>query len=110
MFVESLEPLLSEDGEKEGDGTIILFFDKEWNVVDNSLGNASYEAMLNIKRDSAKAVYSDVKEYGVTYEGDAIAGNIAVINIQNRSEEYLSIPENAEDIIFSNSVDIYVGE
>lgn len=110
LMIKNLYPdSFLSDGETEGDGTIIIFFDKDWNVVDNSLGDASYEAMINIKKDSAKAVYSDIKEYDVAYEGEAIVGNIAVINIQNRSEEYLSIPENTDDIIFSNNVDIYIG-
>ena len=108
--IKALYPdaFLSE-GVKNGDGTLIIFFNDDWEVVDDSLGEASYEAIMVIKKDFASNVYSDVKEYKVLMNGKAITGTIAVINIKDRSEKYLSIPNDPAHIIFSNNVDVYIG-
>lgn len=111
MLVKNLYPdAFLAVGEKDSDGTLTIFFNDKWEVIDNALGDASYEAILDVKKEFASNVYSDVNDYGVLLDGDAIAGNIAIIDIKGRSEEYLTIPEDSEAVIFSNKVDVYVGK
>lgn len=111
LMIKNLYPnAFFSAGEKESDGTITIFFNDKWEVIDYSLGDASYEAIIDVKKDFASNVYSDVKEYNVLLDGMAITGTIAIVNIQNRSEEYLTIPEDSSDVIFSNKVDVYIGK
>ena len=111
LMIKNLYPeAFFSEGEQEGDGTIIIFFNDKWETVDNSLYDASYEAILTIKKGAASTIYSDVSDYNVSLSGQAIGGRIAVIDIKNRSEEYMSIPENSSDVIFYNFIDVYVGK
>ena len=111
LMIKNLYPeaFLSNE-EIESDGTIILFFDEDWNLVDSSLSKASYEAILNIKKASANDVYSDVEDIKGPLKGNAITGDITIIDIKDRSEGYMEAPEDEEDILFTNSVDVYVGK
>lgn len=110
LMIKNLYPTaFLSSGEKETDGTIILFFNKDWELQDSSLSDASYEAILIIKKDSAASVYADVKDIPIALKGDAIKGDIAILDIKDRSEKYMEIPDNEADILFSNSVDVYVG-
>ncbi len=86
---------------------IILFFDSDWNLADNSASDASYEAILTISKRKASTVYSDVTAYRTAYKGDAYVGDIAIIDIRKTSEVVSAIPNNPKDIIFSCSVDYY---
>lgn len=111
LMIKNLYPdAFFSQGDNETDGTIIIFFDDNWEAIDNSLYDASYEAILAIKKGSASEIYSDVNSYDVTLSGKAISGRIAVINIKNRAEEYMSIPDDESDVIFNNFVDVYVGK
>ena len=62
--------------------TLILFFNRDWEMVDEALSQASYEALLKVKRDTAENVYSDVKDYNVPLVGDALVGDITVLDIR----------------------------
>lgn len=111
LKIKNLYPTayLAEE-ENESDGTIILFFDKDWYPIDSSLAGASYEAMLIIRKDLADNVYADVKDKEASLKGYAITGKIAVLDIRGRSESYMVIPEDSSDVLFENTVDVYVGE
>lgn len=111
LVVKNLYPqayLASEDNET--DGTIILFFDDNWEMIDSSISGAAYEAMLIIRKDLADNVYDDVKETDAPLKGYAMTGKIAILDIRNRSERYLEIPEDESDVLFENAVDVYIGE
>ncbi len=111
LQVKNLYPnaFLSQ-GEKETDGTIILFFDENWEEIDNALSSASYEAIIVIRGDTAENIYSDVNEYGVSLKGQAIEGTVAILDIRQKSEGFMEIPEDDSYTIFSNKVDVYRGE
>ena len=84
---------------------VILFFDEEWNVLQDTHSDASYEALLVAEKVDAATLYSDIKKYGTSYSGKAIKGNIAILNIKETNEVISSIPENKDIIIISYSVD-----
>lgn len=111
LMIKNLYPTayLAEE-ETESDGTIILFFDQDWYPIDSSLSGAAYEAMLIIRKDLADNVYADVKDKEASLKGYAITGKIAVLDIRGRNESYMVIPEDSSDVLFENTVDVYVGE
>lgn len=84
---------------------VILFFDKEWNVLQETHSDASYEALLVAEKADASSVYSDVKDYGSTYSGKVIKGNVAILNVKETDEVISSIPSDQDLIIVSYSVD-----
>ena len=90
-------------------GTLIIFFDDEWNITDESV-TAAYEAILETGTDDASAVYGDVTEYGGTYRGKAAYGEVAIIDIRKNENAVSEIPFERDDIIFGNNVDVYLGE
>lgn len=92
------------------EGQLMLFLDENWEAVDKTLSGASYEVYMDVAIKSAESVYSDVKDYNVKLSGDAIVGNILILNIKNVSEDYSSIPDDPERLILSNSVDTYIGK
>jgi hypothetical protein len=89
--------------------TLILFFDRDWEMVDEALSQASYEALLKVKRDTAENVYSDVKDYNVPLVGDALVGDITVLDIRTRNEVLTEVPADDSLILLSGSVDTYIG-
>ena len=95
--------------DNETDGSIVLFFDEDWNRIDSSLEVASYEAFIVIQKDTAKNVYSDVYKYGTEFEGDAMVGKIAVLDLRGQSNTFTSLPEDDKLIIYTSSVDAYIG-
>ena len=96
--------------DNESDGALILFFDENWEEVDNSLAVASYEALINIKKEPAESVYSDVNEYGVSLVGNAITGKITLIDLRGGENTYTTAPDNKDIIIYTGSIDTYIGE
>ena len=89
--------------------TLVLFFDENWESVDETLSKASYEAVLKVKRDSAANVYGDVTDYDVTLIGDALAGTIAVMDIRSLDDVIMDIPEDGSMILLTSNVDVYLG-
>ena len=67
--------------------------------------DASYEALLVAEKADASSVYSDVKDYGSTYSGKVIKGNVAILNVKETDEVISSIPNDQDLIIVSYSVD-----
>ena len=92
------------------EGTLILFFDKDWERFSEVPSGAYYEAILEIKKSDADDVYSDVNTYGVSLEGKAAMGKIAVIYSGADTEIIPSIPEDEKIIILSDAVDVYLGK
>ena len=78
-------------------------------MVDETLSQASYEALLKVKRDTAENVYSDVKDYNVPLVGDALVGDITVLDIRTQSEVLTDVPTDDSLILLSGSVDTYIG-
>ncbi|MCR4995720.1 MAG: hypothetical protein K6A61_00315 [Butyrivibrio sp.] len=87
------------------ENAIILFFDKEWNVLEEAHSDASYEAILVTEKADASSVYSDIKDYGSSYSGKAAKGNVAVLNIKDTDEVISSIPKDQDIVIISYTVD-----
>lgn len=95
--------------DNETDGSIVLFFDDEWNQVDNSLEVASYEAVIVIRKTTAKEAYSDVNNYGVDLQGNAMTGKIAILDLRGQTDTYSDLPSDDKMIIYTSSVDQYIG-
>ena len=91
------------------DGSVILFFDEDWERID-SLSGASYFASLNIATKEASEVYSDVTDYNVTLTGKAAVGYISVLDVRGIEGDYL--PENVDPdrAILNFNVDKYLGK
>ena len=96
--------------DNETDGSIVLFFDEDWNQIDNSLEVASYEAVIVIKKDTAENVYSDVNKYGVELAGNAMTGRIAILDLRGQADTYLDFPTDDKLIIYTSDIDAYIGE
>lgn len=96
--------------DNETDGSIVLFFDNDWNQIDNSLEVAAYEAVIVIKKDTAENVYKDVNKYGVKYTGNAMTGRIAVLDLRGQTDTYLDLPSDDKLIIYTSNIDTYIGE
>ena len=92
------------------DDTVILFFDENWEEVDESLSKASYEVVLKVSKDLASNVYSDVTDYKTDLVGDALIGNIAVIDLRGRKDVLMDIPADDSQILFRTDVDLYIGK
>ncbi len=100
----------SDEDSSESPETLIIVFDENWEIIDHSLSNASYEAILHVSQKDASEVYADVTDYQVSYEGQAIVGEIAIIDIRKDSEILSEIPKDPATVIFSHSVDYYLGK
>lgn len=90
--------------------SVILFFDKEWNIVQDAHSEASYEVLLITDKAAATSVYSDVNDYGFDYSGTAMRGNIAVFDIRDTKDVISTIPANSEHIIINYSVDTLISQ
>ncbi len=90
--------------------SLILFFDKDWKIISDDLSSASYEAILNVETKAASEVYSDVTDYDVPLIGNAIVGNITVVDVKDIAENITEFPEDDSMTILQNSVDVYIGK
>ena len=77
--------------DNETDGSIVVFFDENWNPVDNELEVASYEAVIVLRKDTAANVYSDVNKYGVDLQGNAMTGKIGRLHGVSAKTNYSNI-------------------
>ncbi|WP_026652058.1 hypothetical protein [Butyrivibrio proteoclasticus] len=94
----------------EETGSLVLFFDENWDFSDASLVNSSYEAIIQVTKENASDVYKDVTEYQISYKGKAYVGQIAIIDLKNQSDVFSSIPDNEDIIINQLTVDQYIGK
>ena len=102
--------VISDSDTDSTDGRLILFLDKDWNIIDQALSEAVYEVFLDVSKKPASDVYSDVTDYGVSYEGNAIVGNIKVLNVEGVTEDYPTVADDESRLIHSNTIDVYVGK
>ncbi|MCR5404378.1 MAG: hypothetical protein K6E91_11260 [Butyrivibrio sp.] len=91
-------------------GSIVLFFDNDWEIVDDKLSDASYEAILEVDIKDAAEVYSDVSGYDIDYQGKAAVGSIAILDVRNLSENISSIADAGDFCILEEKVDLYLGK
>ncbi len=94
----------------ERDGSIILIFDRDWELMDSNLTGASYEVILETAEKDASEVYADVNTYGVTLIGKAVTGNIAVYDLRGKDGVITTISSNSDDTFYSLKTDVYIGE
>lgn len=104
------DAFVSASDSEDDSGSIMLFFDENWEINETGLTDARYEALLEIRKESAGEVYKDVNEYAVDLEGDAMVGNIVVVDLVNTTEAFSTIPEDSSRVIYSGKVDIYIGK
>jgi hypothetical protein len=104
------QAFVSSADEDKTTNSVMLFFNENWEFNEAGLVNASYEALLETEKLPASEVYSDVNEYGVWLQGDAIVGNIIVIDLKGTSEVFTSFPEDEQRIIYSGKIDMYLGK
>ncbi len=94
---------------KTSDGSIVLFFDDNWERV-NNLVDASYLASLTITTKEARGGYKDVTDYDVELIGKAAVGDISILDIRNIENPSPDIPVDPENIIMNVKVDTYIGK
>ncbi len=100
----------SASGDVPDAETLIIVFDENWNVIDHSLSEASYEAMLKVEKKDASEVYSDITDYSVVPVGKAMVGKIAIIDIRENTEVLSEFPSDSDKVIFRSTIDYYLGE
>ena len=98
------------DDQPGKEGRLILFFNKDWELIESRLSDATYEAYINIQEEDASSVYSDVTDYGVIPEGKAMVGDIIVLNVEGLEEDQENVVEDESRIILKNKVDCYIGK
>lgn len=96
--------------ESDNEGVLVMFFDENWTEMDNETLTASYEAIIDIKKEKASEVYSDVNDYNVELVGNALVGRIAILDVRKCEEVFTRIPETDELIIYRLNVDCYQKE
>ena len=101
---------VTSDSEDAEEGTLILFFDDKWELLDEQPSGAAYEALLVITKEEAQEVYSDVNTYGVTLEGKSAVGKIGVMNTSASTDIVSVIPEDEASMILLTTVDVYLGK
>jgi hypothetical protein len=99
----------SSSGESGREGNIVLIFDDEWELMENTLVDASYEVILTTTLHDASEVYSDVNSYGTDIKGKAVTGDIAVIDLRGRDEILTQVTAES-DAFHTLKVDVYIGE
>ncbi len=106
------EAYVLSDSDENSDlqGQLILFLDKDWGITDASTQSAAYEVYLAVHKRAASDVYSDVTDYGVSYEGDAMVGDIKVINIEGVAGDFESVVTDDSRLIHEGSIDVYIGK
>jgi hypothetical protein len=94
-------------------GTLVMFFDKDWEVIDYPLSDgapegAKYELMLTVSQRPASEVYADCGSAD-EYTGNALKGDIYILNLPD--SEIIDEAPDASDplLIMSRSVDYYIG-
>ncbi len=85
---------------------LILFFDSDWNIMVGASAEASYEVILITHKEKASDVYSDVTDYSASYDGEAIVGDITVIDIRDVNEVILETQYDPDRVILSNTIDV----
>ncbi|WP_024866979.1 hypothetical protein [Butyrivibrio sp. FCS014] len=96
--------------ESETEGTLILFFDDKWELMSGQPSDAAYEAILEVTRQDAADVYSDVNTYGTEITGKAAVGKIAVMKTGSSADIVSVIPDDGADVILLTAVDTYLGK
>ena len=96
-------------GDSGREGNVILIFDDNWELIENTLSDASYEVIMSTALKDASDVYSDVNTYG-ELRGKAVTGDIAVYDLRGTDEIITMVDENKGEAFHSLSVDVYVGE
>lgn len=89
--------------------SLILFFDKDWKVISSDISSASFEAILITETKKASEVYADVNDYDTNIIGNAIVGQITVIDVKNLDGNYSESADDSKTIL-QNSVDVYIGK
>ena len=94
---------------EEDSHTFILIFDDEWNTINTETSAASYEIILKARILDASDVYSDVTDYGTALTGKAAVCDLKVLDTEGTDSVLQEISEGDERLIFSNTVDTYIG-
>ncbi len=92
------------------DGSIMLFFDENWELSKDDLAYASYEALLTTSTQNASDVYADVNDYNVALEGKASVGVVTILDLRNAETIISEVQENNDKVILQNNVDAYIGK
>ncbi|MBE5827423.1 MAG: hypothetical protein E7307_12400 [Butyrivibrio sp.] len=108
--IAKLFPDVYVTSKSEDDGTLILFFDDKWELLSGKPTDAAYEAILEVTKEDAADVYSDVNTYGAAITGKAAVGKIAVMKTGASADIVSVIPDDSTDVILLTVVDVYLGK
>lgn len=101
---------IASDAGDGSEGTMILFFDRDWEQMTEAPSGAAYEVILKITKRDASEVYADANSYGTAIEGKARIGQIAALNTSAETSVVSDIPTDDKTIILANTVDVYLGK
>ncbi len=96
-------------------GTLVMFFDEDWEIIELPLSDgapegAKYELLLTVSQLPASEVYSDCGGSTAEYKGNALKGDIYILNLPG--DEIIAEAPALSDplLIMSRSVDYYIGD
>ena len=101
---------LSTSQDEDGEGTLTLVFNKDWEPMEKELSDAAYEIILSSSVMDAATVYADVNDYNVALTGSAATGNISVLDIRAGSEVVSDASTAADLVFYQSSIDTYIGK
>ncbi len=105
----------SSEADNNKYSTMILYFDKDWEVIEfpaddeEALSDACYEVMLRVSKLPANIVYADV-EGSENLTGDALLGEIAIIEIKEGNTTTDFPASDSDRIISRSTTDCYIGK
>ena len=114
FYSESSVILVSSEENPES-GTLVMFFNEDWQLIklplsDGAPEGAKYELMFTVSQLPASEVYKDCDGSPEEYTGDALKGDIYILNLPDET-----IIDEAPDssnslLIMQRSVDYYIGD
>ena len=113
FFSDSSVVLVSYEDNPEV-GTLVMYFDDKWNLIEfpsanGALENVKYEILLCISRLPAKEVYADTEADTSRMEGDALKGEIMILEIDADNIVDQLPDKNDPNIISDRYTDFYIG-
>jgi hypothetical protein len=96
-------------------GTLVMFFDPEWNLIeypssDSALENAQYELILTVSQLPAGEVYQDTDIAVSELTGDSLLGEIMVRELFPDTPIDQAPEATTKGIITERSIDYYIGK
>ncbi|WP_051204596.1 hypothetical protein [Butyrivibrio sp. VCD2006] len=95
-------------------GTMVMYFDENWKLIDfpsqnDTLHNAKYELLLCIVKLPASEIYADTEADTSIMSGDALQGEITILEMDDETVIDQIPDKDDPDIISDRYTDYYIG-